>query len=1032
MMHSTSGSWLQALSPHDSSSTSGYPSSVMALNHVYPTLAPISSAVSLPSTQLQPTSQQLLNFQQHAFGSDSQSTAVLPNVNSDIHSFAGPGSMLSQLDPLTAGYYGFENDLTSGSAISTTNSWYPLPTSLGLCPATSLSSTRASSANPQPGLTAVSSSTTGLVSSSHISSTVKDVPTQLYDSVVNVRDHNGTSSKDAEVIPRPSSQHTPSTGQNLLPGSNFTNVGSAVPPTSAVHEGLCESVNGDVSRKGRSSGVYTTMTGTTRSTTGDGKTLSSGGGGSCGDEANANPRVGGSVKAEDSTANRLKPELSFPVSDHVALNPGHFDPYYHLDPSVGGTNTPTSNLWSTPLGTANPEVSTNSSGLLPAFLPPHIANESSSASAVGPAPSFPHAMHNHSVHPPSQLSAAYPTSVNSVYPQSQLRPCSLSGLSGGTVTQPEHSNQSAYPLNDFAHLQPPHLAPSPGPSLNLLATGSPFDQRSVGVLSSLTSANTRFPVDPAVCSRDGLLPLTGNPLNDIDVSSRMSGLLHAHSSTPFSHSGPSANVSTGVGGSSGGGNCRTARSSRVGGQKRRASSISSSNNTASGPISEVGGSADKMALNNAGLPGSSGAITSGLGLGSDCSSLFGDYDGGRSFNQIQTPSLCGTDSEETIDPDETPEQKAERERSRRQANNARERVRVRDINDAFKELGRMCMMHLNSERQQTKLTILQQAVTLITSLEQQVRERNLNPKQACLKRREEEKTEGHFGTATSSRSCLVDTGGFSTLPPSSPTGQLNAPTPTPGSGFTPTMNYDMTHMAMHPDSMYGDLLSGNGQSLHRPDVDPTGSSLLMPLGGQTGDICGSAYTTSDLQPLSDDPYPHISLHQSAGQHMPPNFGPGDNNNAPPTDNWRMGANNSNLSGGRSDSQASLPLACSPLPLIPLSTLMPAYSERNFTSLTMDREQESEYNGEDDEEDDEDDDEEGEGEVSIGDGETSKRKTPTPFKGVAAGASASSKHSSQSDFISSSHLKCPPQTSTPSVTCKTAGGVDNKHSETKTL
>lgn len=48
-------------------------------------------------------------------------------------------------------------------------------------------------------------------------------------------------------------------------------------------------------------------------------------------------------------------------------------------------------------------------------------------------------------------------------------------------------------------------------------------------------------------------------------------------------------------------------------------------------------------------------------------------------------------------------------------------IRVRDINDAFKELGRMCMMHLNSERQQTKLTILQQAVTLITSLEQQVR-----------------------------------------------------------------------------------------------------------------------------------------------------------------------------------------------------------------------------------------------------------------------------------------------------------------------
>lgn len=52
-----------------------------------------------------------------------------------------------------------------------------------------------------------------------------------------------------------------------------------------------------------------------------------------------------------------------------------------------------------------------------------------------------------------------------------------------------------------------------------------------------------------------------------------------------------------------------------------------------------------------------------------------------------------------------------------------DRVRVRDINDAFKELGRMCMIHLKNERPQTKLTILQQAVSLITSLEQQVRGR---------------------------------------------------------------------------------------------------------------------------------------------------------------------------------------------------------------------------------------------------------------------------------------------------------------------
>ncbi|XP_066551304.1 transcription factor 3b isoform X2 [Amia ocellicauda] len=93
----------------------------------------------------------------------------------------------------------------------------------------------------------------------------------------------------------------------------------------------------------------------------------------------------------------------------------------------------------------------------------------------------------------------------------------------------------------------------------------------------------------------------------------------------------------------------------------------------------------------------------------------------------------------------TPEEKEQRDRERRMANNVRERVRVRDINEAFRELGRMCQMHLKTDKAQTKLIILQQAVQVILGLEKQVRERNLNPKAACLKRREEEKVSGVVG-----------------------------------------------------------------------------------------------------------------------------------------------------------------------------------------------------------------------------------------------------------------------------------------------
>ena len=83
------------------------------------------------------------------------------------------------------------------------------------------------------------------------------------------------------------------------------------------------------------------------------------------------------------------------------------------------------------------------------------------------------------------------------------------------------------------------------------------------------------------------------------------------------------------------------------------------------------------------------------------------------------------------------EAKERKDTDRRWTNNQRERVRVKDINEALKELGRICNTHLKSDKPMTKLGVLNHAVDVIMGLEQQVRERNLNPKVACLKRREE-------------------------------------------------------------------------------------------------------------------------------------------------------------------------------------------------------------------------------------------------------------------------------------------------------
>lgn len=50
---------------------------------------------------------------------------------------------------------------------------------------------------------------------------------------------------------------------------------------------------------------------------------------------------------------------------------------------------------------------------------------------------------------------------------------------------------------------------------------------------------------------------------------------------------------------------------------------------------------------------------------------------------------------------------------------------MKDINEAFQELGQMCMVHLKTDKIESKLNILHQAVEVISSLEQQVRGRRL-------------------------------------------------------------------------------------------------------------------------------------------------------------------------------------------------------------------------------------------------------------------------------------------------------------------
>ncbi|KAG5454095.1 Transcription factor 12 [Clonorchis sinensis] len=954
MMHSTSSPWLQALSPHDSTTAPGYSSSsVMAFNHVYPTLP--TAAATLSSSQVHTNQPSLFSLHSHStFAADSQTGSSSGDLATDLHSLSSvPGSMLSQLDPIAAAaYYGFETDLAASAP--STNSWY---SSSAVDVVSSATSGHVSSTAPQSGPGVTTSTTakrlhsrTGCsTSNSNSSSAVKNAtglppPPELYDSVVSAGDSGGgPNGKEASNLLRPASQTTPPPPRAFLPTLAH-----------GMRDVLSEQVNGvedllrdhvpplyPVLRAGSASPGPT-------SSLGDDAVIGNG---------------GNSCKAddEDVTRSRLKSNLRFPSTTDTmsGLPRGVFDPYYGLEASSICANGPgAAALWSSSApSTSGDNPHSGQQHSLPNFLshiPPPIVGSSgappTSAYPIGSA--FSQATPNHPLHhqppqPQPNLTIPYPNSANSMYSSlGQLRSGSLStnrtGLHQTDAANSTQDSGSTYPLGEFTHLQP---SASTDPSLGLMSSSS-FDNHPASGLPQLTPGPRPFPSEISACSRDNLLSLSGPGLDDVDDPSQTScGLLGPHSSTPFSHSNTTSNTASAGG--------RMARSGRVAGQKRRASSIVTSG---SAEGNGTGNNLDAISATTA----LASMLCSNNALGSDCSSLFGEYDlASRSFTHGQTSSLCGTDSEETIDPDETPEQKAERERSRRQANNARERIRVRDINDAFKELGRMCMMHLNSERQQTKLTILQQAVTLITSLEQQVRERNLNPKQACLKRREEEKSEGHFGSTSQSRTgCLLTggsapestvhltagsgtTAGFSTTPAvaaSTSTSIGLFGSGTSGGNFSSTVNYDPRLPGL-PGSAYGEPMTSADSS--------AAGSLLMSLTGSSNEMCNSAYGVSrsaELLPLSlpEDAYGHLGPHHLS--HVLSDFTPTTSTNS-----WLQTANN--------------PLSASPQPMLSLHSTDRSASnvsygeptERHLATRRVPGDDDEDYEGEDEEEDEEEED-----------------------------------------------------------------------------
>ena len=153
-----------------------------------------------------------------------------------------------------------------------------------------------------------------------------------------------------------------------------------------------------------------------------------------------------------------------------------------------------------------------------------------------------------------------------------------------------------------------------------------------------------------------------------------------------------------------------------------------------------GGGGKKRKANEMSMSGSqysTGPLSPGNGRVSSSSSVTNGPGGGKGGAKRKKAAAAAVVTAGNVTPvPDDDDDDPEKAKDRRFANNARERMRIRDINDALNELGRVCMMlkPQKSDKPQTKLGVLNLAVEVINSLESQVRERNLNPSAVCLKR----------------------------------------------------------------------------------------------------------------------------------------------------------------------------------------------------------------------------------------------------------------------------------------------------------